>query len=121
MCRATSSVAPPGSAGRNSAKRCRKKSTFGPAEEALIADITERVRRYEAQMDAIEVRKSAAELRAIWAAGNEYLQAEAPWTTFKTDPDKAAAQVASGAEPHPASRGFRRPSFPLRRPARRRR
>ena len=41
----------------------------------------------------MEVRKAAAELRGIWAAGNEYLQAEAPWTTFKTDPDKAAAQV----------------------------
>jgi hypothetical protein len=25
-------------------------------------------------MDAIEVRKAAAELRAIWVAGNEYLQ-----------------------------------------------
>ena len=44
-------------------------------------------------MQAMEVRKSAQELRAIWAAGNEYLQSEAPWTTFKTDPDKAAAQV----------------------------
>ncbi|KIN60361.1 Methionyl-tRNA synthetase [Sulfitobacter noctilucae] len=82
-------------------KFCRSKfgeavpeaGAYGPAEEALIADITERVTRYEAQMDAIEVRKSAQELRAIWAAGNEYLQAEAPWTTFKTDPDKAAAQV----------------------------
>ncbi|MBO29324.1 MAG: methionine--tRNA ligase, partial [Rhodobacteraceae bacterium] len=56
-------------------------------------DLTERVARYEVQMDAIEVRKSAQELRAIWAAGNEYLQAQAPWTTFKTDPDRAAAQV----------------------------
>jgi len=66
---------------------------YGPAEHALIADLTERVTRYQTAMDAMEVRKSAAELRAIWAAGNEYLQAEAPWTTFKTDPDKAAAQV----------------------------
>jgi methionyl-tRNA synthetase len=82
-------------------KFCRSKfgeavpeaGTYGPAEEALIADITARVARYQEQMDAIEVRKSAQELRAIWAAGNEYLQAEAPWTTFKTDPDKAAAQV----------------------------
>ena len=82
-------------------KFCRSKfgeavpqaGTYGAAEEALIADITERVARYQALMDAIEVRKSAAELRAIWAAGNEYLQAQAPWTTFKTDPDKAAAQV----------------------------
>ena len=59
----------------------------------LIEDITARVARYETLMEAMEVRKSAAELRGIWAAGNEYLQAQAPWTTFKTDPDKAAAQV----------------------------
>ena len=82
-------------------KFCRSKfgeavpeaGSIGPAEEALIADLTQRVARYEALMEAIEVRKAAAELRAIWAAGNEYLQAEAPWTTFKTDPDRAAAQV----------------------------
>ena len=82
-------------------KFCRSKfgeavpeaGTFGAAEDALIADLTARVARYEAHMDAIEVRKAAAELRAIWAAGNEYLQAQAPWTTFKTDPDAAAAQV----------------------------
>ncbi|MDF3413119.1 methionine--tRNA ligase [Sulfitobacter sp. M57] len=82
-------------------KFCRSKfgesvpeaGSYGAAEEALIADITERVARYQEHMGAIEVRKSAQELRAIWAAGNEYLQAEAPWTTFKSDPDKAAAQV----------------------------
>ncbi len=44
-------------------------------------------------MDAIEVRKAAAELRAIWVAGNEYLQAAAPWSTFKTDPEQAAMQI----------------------------
>tara|TARA_R110000822_G_scaffold275781_1_gene397921 strand:- start:65 stop:715 length:651 start_codon:yes stop_codon:yes gene_type:complete len=66
---------------------------YGPAEHALIADLTEKVAQYEKLMEAMEVRKSATELRAIWAAGNEYLQAEAPWSTFKTDPDKAAAQV----------------------------
>ena len=66
---------------------------YGEAEQALIEDITARVARYETLMEAMEVRKSAAELRGIWAAGNEYLQAQAPWTTFKTDPDRAAAQV----------------------------
>ncbi|SFD48231.1 methionyl-tRNA synthetase [Sulfitobacter brevis] len=69
---------------------------YGEAEAALIADLTERVARYQDHMDAVEVRKSAQELRAIWAAGNEYLQAQAPWSTFKTDPDKAAAQVRLG-------------------------
>ena len=47
-------------------------------------------------MDAIEVRKAASELRAIWVLGNEYLQASAPWTTFKTDPETAAMQVRLG-------------------------
>jgi methionyl-tRNA synthetase len=44
-------------------------------------------------MDAMEVRKAAAELRAIWVAGNEYLQAAAPWSVVKTDPDQAQAQI----------------------------
>ena len=47
-------------------------------------------------MEGMEVRKSAQELRAIWALGNEYLQAAAPWVTVKTDPDRAAAQVRFG-------------------------
>ena len=69
---------------------------YGEQEQALIADMTTRVRAYEAYMDAMEVRKSAQELRAIWVAGNEYLQSAAPWVTFKTDPDRAAAQVRLG-------------------------
>ncbi len=85
-------------------KFCRSKfgesvpgeSEYGEQEQALIADLTTRVRAYEAHMDAMEVRKSAQELRAIWVAGNEYLQSAAPWSTFKTDPAKAAAQVRLG-------------------------
>ncbi|MFV2052072.1 methionine--tRNA ligase [Aliiroseovarius sp. YM-037] len=65
----------------------------GPAEEKLIAELTKRIRAYETHMDAMEVRKSAAELRAIWVAGNEYLQSAAPWALFKTDPEGAAAVV----------------------------
>ncbi|WP_298680198.1 methionine--tRNA ligase [uncultured Lentibacter sp.] len=82
-------------------KFCRSKfgetvpeaGTYGPDEEALIAELTTRIRAYEQHMDAMEVRKSAAELRAIWAAGNEYLQEAAPWSVFKQDPDRAAAQI----------------------------
>ncbi|MEO9780052.1 MAG: methionine--tRNA ligase [Sedimentitalea sp.] len=85
-------------------KFCRSKfgeavpeaGSYGPDEETLIADLTTRVRAYEGHMEAMEVRKSAQELRAIWVAGNEYLQNNAPWTVFKTDPDRAAAQVRLG-------------------------
>ncbi|MGB3688421.1 MAG: methionine--tRNA ligase [Jannaschia helgolandensis] len=66
---------------------------WGAAETALIDTLTTRIRAYERHMDAIEIRKAAAELRAIWVAGNEYLQEAAPWATFKTDPEQAAAQI----------------------------
>ncbi len=64
---------------------------YGPEEAALTAELARRLAAYEAQMEAIELRKAAQELRAIWAAGNEYLQAAAPWAAFKADPDRAAA------------------------------
>ncbi|MBW0156770.1 methionine--tRNA ligase [Sedimentimonas flavescens] len=67
--------------------------TWGEREEALIAELTTRVREYERHMDDKEVRKAATELRAIWVAGNEYLQSAAPWTVFKTEPEQAAAQA----------------------------
>jgi methionyl-tRNA synthetase len=66
---------------------------WGEAETTLITDLQKRLTAYEAAMDGIEIRKAAAELRAMWAAGNEYLQAAAPWTLFKTDPEQAAAQI----------------------------
>ncbi|MDP7151893.1 MAG: class I tRNA ligase family protein, partial [Paracoccaceae bacterium] len=85
-------------------KFCRSKfgeavpegGAFGAQEETLIADLTAKIRAYEGFMEEKEIRKAAQELRGIWVAGNEYLQAAAPWSTFKTDPDLAAAQVRLG-------------------------
>ncbi|MGB0499228.1 MAG: class I tRNA ligase family protein, partial [Rubricella sp.] len=82
-------------------KFCRSKfgeevpsgGAYGEAEEALIAALEEKLTDYERQMEAIEIRKSAATLRAIWVLGNEYLQSAAPWAVFKEDPDRAAAQI----------------------------
>ncbi|CUH51891.1 methionine--tRNA ligase [Shimia marina] len=82
-------------------KFCRSKfgeeipagGALGETETALINELTTRLRAYEDHMADMEVRKSAQELRAIWVAGNEYLQTAAPWSTFKEDPEKAAAQI----------------------------
>jgi methionyl-tRNA synthetase len=82
-------------------KFCRSKfseevpanGTPGDRETRLIADLEKGLREYEAHMNAIEVRKSAAALRGLWVLGNEYLQDVAPWTTFKEDPDAAAMQI----------------------------
>ena len=42
-------------------------------------------------MESMEVRKAAAELRAIWVVGNEYLQSAAPWAFKETQ--QAGAQT----------------------------
>jgi methionyl-tRNA synthetase len=67
--------------------------SFGPQEAALIAELGAKVAEYSALMQATEVRKAAAELRAIWVLGNEYLQAAAPWSVVKTDPERAQAMI----------------------------
>ena len=56
-------------------------------------DLGARIATYASLMEAMEVRKAAAELRAIWVIGNEYLQAAAPWSAVKTDPARAEAIV----------------------------
>jgi methionyl-tRNA synthetase len=66
---------------------------WGAEEEALIEKLQAGLKAYEAQMEAIEVRKASNELRALWVLGNEYLQSAAPWSVFKEDPERAAAQI----------------------------
>ena len=51
----------------------------GPREQALIANLQARFDQYQTHMDAIEIRKASADLRAMWVLGNEYLQAAQPW------------------------------------------
>ena len=82
-------------------KFCRSKfsetvpegGTPGALEAELIAAMEIRLAEYQAHMEAIEIRKAAAALRALWVMGNEYLQEAAPWSAFKQDPAQAAMQI----------------------------
>jgi methionyl-tRNA synthetase len=65
----------------------------GPLEAKLFAEVSARLEELTAQFEAIEVRKSAQALRALWVLGNEYLQEAAPWTAIRTDPERAAVIV----------------------------
>ncbi|AXE23822.1 methionine--tRNA ligase [Streptomyces globosus] len=62
----------------------------GEAEQRLGAQIAELLAEYEGHMDALQFRKAAAALRALWSAGNSYLEEKAPWLEIKTDPEGAA-------------------------------
>ncbi|MGW1199442.1 methionine--tRNA ligase [Streptomyces sp. NPDC002536] len=65
-------------------------SEAGEAEAALGREIAQLLAEYEEHMEALQFRKAAQALRALWSAGNAYLETKAPWLEIKTDPDGAA-------------------------------
>lgn len=62
----------------------------GAAEAGLGEEIARLLAEYQEHMEALQFRKAAAALRALWSAGNSYLEEKAPWLEIKTDPDGAA-------------------------------
>ena len=44
-------------------------------------------------MEAMEFRRAAAETRAIWTAGNQYLQRAAPWSAISADMPAATCSL----------------------------
>ena len=68
----------------------------GEHEAWLASEVDLRLKAIAQHYDAMEFRKAAAETRALWAAGNEYLTRAEPWSHFKTDRDKAAVGVRTG-------------------------
>ncbi|MFN4023699.1 MAG: methionine--tRNA ligase [Hyphomonas sp.] len=70
--------------------------TPGDAEAWMANELAERLPRLIECYEAMEFRKAAAETRAIWAAGNEYLTKAEPWVKYKNDVDAAAVGVRAG-------------------------
>lgn len=68
----------------------------GEAEAWMAAELAERLPRLIGYYEDMEFRKAAAETRAIWAAGNEYLTKAEPWVKYKNDVDGAAVGVRAG-------------------------
>jgi methionyl-tRNA synthetase len=68
----------------------------GPLEQKLYADMSAGLAELTDQLEAMELRKSAQALRALWVLGNEYLTEAAPWTAIKSDRDRAAVVVRTG-------------------------
>ncbi|MEV0740883.1 methionine--tRNA ligase [Streptomyces sp. NPDC050549] len=97
----------------------------GPAEAKLGEEIAGLLAEYESQMEALQFRKAAAALRALWSAGNSYLEEKAPWLEIKTDPEAAALTLRTAmnlihlyavvSEPFiPASSAAMRAAFDLK-------
>jgi methionyl-tRNA synthetase len=68
----------------------------GEHEDWVVGEVNARLAVMIEHFEAREFRKALNEMRAIWAAGNEYLTRSAPWTHYKTDVDQAAVGVRMG-------------------------
>ncbi|WP_432092369.1 methionine--tRNA ligase [Streptomyces sp. bgisy100] len=62
----------------------------GEAEVRLGEEIARLLSEYEGHLEALQFRKAAQSLRALWSAGNSYLEEKAPWLEIKTDQEAAA-------------------------------
>ncbi|GAB4086693.1 methionine--tRNA ligase [Myceligenerans cantabricum] len=67
--------------------------TPGEAEDGLGAEVSRLLAELEEHMEALEYRKAASALRALWSAGNAYLVEKEPWKQVKTDPEAAALSL----------------------------
>jgi len=70
----------------------------GEHEAWIVDEVNTRLPLMIEHFEAREFRKALSEMRAIWAAGNEYLTRAAPWTLYKVNPDDAAVGVRMGLD-----------------------
>ncbi|MEL6861235.1 MAG: methionine--tRNA ligase [Pseudomonadota bacterium] len=70
--------------------------TAGEDEAWMQGELKASLARISEHYEAMEFRKAAAETRALWAAGNEYLTRAEPWVKYKNDVDAAAVGVRTG-------------------------
>ena len=68
----------------------------GEAEAWIEEELKTRLAALTDHYEKMEFRKVAAETRALWAAGNEYLTRAEPWVKYKNDVDAAAIGVRTG-------------------------
>lgn len=68
----------------------------GEDEAWLASELEARLEALNGFYEAMEFRKAAAETRAIWALGNEYVTRAEPWVKYKTDPVAAGVGIRTG-------------------------
>jgi methionyl-tRNA synthetase len=68
----------------------------GAPEQALADAIDHRVSLLRRCHERLEFRRAAAETRGLWVLANGYIQEQAPWTTIKSNPARAAVTTRTG-------------------------
>jgi methionyl-tRNA synthetase len=62
-------------------------------ESQLEQELEQHLNALRCHHASCSLRKAADEVRAIWRLANSYLAAQAPWVTFRTDPERCRVAV----------------------------
>jgi methionyl-tRNA synthetase len=65
----------------------------GPVEAELARTLDRAIATYTSELEQLQFRKATRNLREIWAVGNSYLERVTPWTTIRTDRERAACTL----------------------------
>ncbi|HEU0061356.1 MAG TPA: methionine--tRNA ligase [Hyphomicrobiaceae bacterium] len=68
----------------------------GSPERALAHEVERRIALLRSCHERLAFRRAAAETRGLWGLANGYLHEQAPWTTIKSDPARAAVTTRAG-------------------------
>jgi len=68
----------------------------GEPEHQLAAALDRLLADLRSHHRDLALRRAAAEVRAIWRLANAYLAEQAPWTSIRTDPARAAVVLRTG-------------------------
>jgi methionyl-tRNA synthetase len=68
----------------------------GEAEQCLAAELDRHLQALRTHHEGLAFRKAADEVRSIWRLANGYLAAQAPWSLFGRDQERAATVTQTG-------------------------
>jgi methionyl-tRNA synthetase len=67
---------------------------FDPFYSTHLSEVDQWIKEYHALLDSYQIKKGQEHLLALGSKVNLFITERAPWTEFKTDPDKAAETIA---------------------------
>ena len=71
-----------------------KKEKFAPFFETHLQEVEVFIKDYHELLDSYQIKKGQEHIMGLGSKVNQFITERAPWTEFKTDPEKAAETIA---------------------------
>jgi methionyl-tRNA synthetase len=71
-----------------------KKEKFAPFFDTHAPEVENFIKEYHELLDSYQIKKGQEHIMGLGSKVNQFITERAPWTEFKTDPEKAAETIA---------------------------